>query len=94
LSRAARRTRAGNTWPARLAELGIGAGWLIGISAALRVLDTLLGQAPLASALLGAILVDLAAGRAGVRWDELTSEDGTRHRGSPRPSSGAWGSAC
>jgi membrane protease YdiL (CAAX protease family) len=71
-------------WPSRLAELGIGAGWLIGTAAALRALDTLLGQNPLAAALLGAILADLAAGRAGVRWDETTPKDGLRPPGYAR----------
>lgn len=49
-------------------ELGIGASWLVGVAAALQILERL----PIASigvAIIGAVLADLAATRAGVRWD-------------------------
>jgi uncharacterized protein len=52
-----------------LIELGLGAAWLVGISAALQVLDAVLGPANLGVAIFGALGTDLAAGRAGVRWD-------------------------
>lgn len=52
-----------------LAELGLGVAWLIGIAAALQLLDVMLGQAMLGAALAGAVLVDLACSRAGVQWD-------------------------
>jgi uncharacterized protein len=52
-----------------LAELGIGATWLLGVGAVLQVLDLLVGASPLGAAIAGAVLVDLAADRAGVRWD-------------------------
>ena len=54
---------------APLVELGLGAGWLVGLGAAVQLLDQILGAANLGAAILGALLVDLAAGRAGVRWD-------------------------
>jgi uncharacterized protein len=53
---------------ARPLELGLGAAWLVGVAAALQLLDRL-PLASLAVAILGAVVVDLAATRAGVRWD-------------------------
>lgn len=52
-----------------LAEIGVGAAWLVGIAAAVRVVDLLVGRSPLVDAVLGAVVVDLAVTRAGVRWD-------------------------
>jgi membrane protease YdiL (CAAX protease family) len=52
-----------------LIELGLGAAWLVGIAAALQILDSVLGPANLGVAIFGALRTDLAAGRAGVRWD-------------------------
>ena len=54
--------------PSPAVELGLGAAWLVGVAAGLQILDRL----PLASigvAILGAVVADLAATRAGVRWD-------------------------
>jgi hypothetical protein len=52
-----------------LVELGLGAAWLVGGSAVLLTLDALVGAASMATALIGALVVDLMASRAGVRWD-------------------------
>ncbi|UQA62219.1 type II CAAX prenyl endopeptidase Rce1 family protein [Polyangium aurulentum] len=53
-----------------LREIARGATWLVGIALALRVVDVFLGHSPLGATLAGAVLVDLATHRAGVRWDE------------------------
>ena len=52
-----------------LIELALGAAWLIGLSAALLILDIALGRSVVGVAVAGAVIVDLAAGWAGVRWD-------------------------
>lgn len=49
-------------------RLVVAAAWLIGGAAAVRLVDGFLGGAPAAAAVLGAVLVDVLAGRAGVRW--------------------------
>jgi hypothetical protein len=54
---------------AALVELGIGAASLVGIAFALRLLELLLGPANLGAAIFGALAVDIAVGRMGVRWD-------------------------
>jgi hypothetical protein len=51
-------------------RLLVAAAWLVGGAAAVRVIDGVLGGSPAAAAVLGAVLVDLLAGRAGVRWSE------------------------
>lgn len=51
-------------------ELGLGVAWLLGIAATLQVLDRLLPEAALGTVVIGAVAVDLLAGRAGVRWDQ------------------------
>jgi hypothetical protein len=51
-----------------LVELGIGAAWLVGLAAGLSVLDRVIGPASLGTAIFGALGVDMAAERAGVRW--------------------------
>ena len=53
----------------KLAQIGLGAAWLIGLAAALQLVEMLLGKSPLAAALGGAVLADVVAGFAGVRWD-------------------------
>jgi hypothetical protein len=53
-----------------LREIARGATWLVGIALALRVVEISLGHTPLGATLAGAVLVDLATHRAGVRWDE------------------------
>ncbi len=52
----------------RLWPLVQGALWLVGLRAALLLLAGFLGNSPLAEVVLGALLVDVAAGRAGVLW--------------------------
>ncbi|NUO50018.1 MAG: CPBP family intramembrane metalloprotease [Polyangiaceae bacterium] len=54
----------------RLSILGTGAAWLLGIRAALLILAGVLGSSPLPEAVLGALIVDLATGRAGLPWSE------------------------
>jgi hypothetical protein len=58
----------------RLATLGIGAAWILGIRAALLVLGGLLGSSPLPEVVLGALIVDVAAGRAGLGWSQRVLE--------------------
>lgn len=55
----------------RLAEIGMGAAWIIGICAAVAVVDAALSKTPLAAALAAALVSDFAAGFAGVRWDSI-----------------------
>lgn len=50
-------------------ELGVGAVWLVGLGAALLLLELVLGRSPLGAAIAGAVLADIVAGFAGVRWD-------------------------
>ncbi len=54
----------------RLAILATGAAWLIGIRAGLVLLAAVIGTQPLAEAVLGALVVDVLAGRAGLSWSE------------------------
>jgi hypothetical protein len=54
---------------ARLVELGIGAAWLVGLAAAMQIVEQILGPANLGGVILSALAVDIAARRAGVRWD-------------------------
>jgi uncharacterized protein len=54
----------------RLSILGTGAAWLLGIRAALLILAGVLGSSPLPEAVLGALIVDLATGRAGLPWSD------------------------
>jgi hypothetical protein len=51
-------------------ELGLGVAWLVGIAATLQIVDRLLPEAALGTVVIGAVLVDFLAGRAGVRWNE------------------------
>ncbi|MBK8253243.1 MAG: hypothetical protein IPK82_11330 [Polyangiaceae bacterium] len=52
-----------------LAELGTGAAWLVGLSAVAQMIALLFQSNPLAIVVLQAVVIDLALGRAGVRWD-------------------------
>jgi hypothetical protein len=52
-------------------ELAIGAAVLLGIRAGLELLDGVLSTAPLASVVIGALLVDVVAGRAGLVWSDV-----------------------
>lgn len=47
----------------------MGATWLVGLGAALLLVELLIGKSPLGAALLGAVVADVVAGFAGVRWD-------------------------
>lgn len=53
-----------------LREIARGVGWLVGTAVAARFVETLVGRSPLGAALAGAVVVDLAMTRAGVRWDD------------------------
>jgi membrane protease YdiL (CAAX protease family) len=53
---------------ARLAALGTGAAWLLGVAGCLELVSFFLGSSSLAEAVVGALLVDVAAGRAGIAW--------------------------
>lgn len=53
---------------ARLATLGTGAAWLLGLAALLQVIAVVIGGSPPAEAAVGALVVDVAAGRAGILW--------------------------
>lgn len=55
--------------PRPLTELGLGAAWLVGVAGALQLVERLIGSAALAAPIAGAVLVDVAASRAGARWD-------------------------
>lgn len=52
-------------------EIARGVAWLVGTAFAVRLVETLIGRSPLGAALAGAVVVDLAMTRAGVRWDDL-----------------------
>jgi hypothetical protein len=47
----------------------MGAAWLVGLSAATQIVAGLFASNVLATAVVQALIVDLALGRAGVRWD-------------------------
>lgn len=53
-----------------LREIAQGVAWLVGTAMAVRFVETLIGRSPLGAALAGAVVVDLAMTRAGVRWDD------------------------
>lgn len=61
-----------------VAEIARGVGWLVGTALAVRLVETLIGRSPLGAALAGAVVVDLAMTRTGVRWDG--DEDRVRAR--------------
>src|SRR5262249_25039221 len=58
-----------------LAELGTGAAWLVGISAVNQIIAFLFRTNTLAPVVAQAVVVDLAVGRAGVRWDPSANDD-------------------
>lgn len=53
-----------------LVQIGLGATYLVVGAAAVEIIDAMLGQTPLASALLGAIAVDMIGMRAGIEWGD------------------------
>lgn len=58
-----------------LVELGTGAAWLLGVAAIGQIVAVLFRSNPLAIVVLQAVIVDLALGRAGVRWDPGANEE-------------------
>jgi hypothetical protein len=58
-----------------LAELGMGAAWLVGLSAVNQVVASVFATNPLATVVVQAVIVDLAIGRAGIRWDPAADSD-------------------
>jgi uncharacterized protein len=72
-----------------LVELGLGAAWLVGLAAAVQILDQIIGPANLGAAIFGAMGVDIAAARAGVRWDEDTLPLDAPRRAAARVAVGA-----
>lgn len=58
---------------ARIAALGLGAMWLLGLAAALQILMFFFGTTSLATAVVGALIVDLGAGRAQISWSPDTA---------------------
>jgi uncharacterized protein len=71
----------------RLAEIGLGAAFLVGLAAALQIVELVLGKSPLAAAIAGAVVADIVAGRAGVRWD--SSPPAAPHKAPGAPPAGA-----
>ncbi len=53
-----------------LVEIGLGMAWLLGTAAMLQVVELLFGRVIMGAALGGAVIADVAATWAGVRWDE------------------------
>ncbi|WP_437673255.1 type II CAAX prenyl endopeptidase Rce1 family protein [Sorangium sp. So ce131] len=64
----------------RLIDLAIGAAWIVGLAAVLRLTSLLLSSSPLAAALAGAVVADLAAARAGVQWLDPRERADPAHR--------------
>ncbi|MFO0549123.1 MAG: hypothetical protein U0271_12100 [Polyangiaceae bacterium] len=64
----------------RLASLGYGALWLVGLRAVLLIVAGVLTSSPLLQPLGGALLVDIAAGRAGIAWTVLPDEGASSRR--------------
>lgn len=62
---------------APLAILGTGAAWLVGLSAANQIVAILFASNLLAVVVIQAVVVDLAIGKAGVRWDPAASDKGS-----------------
>lgn len=54
--------------PRPLPSLLTGSAWLLGLRAALLIVTGFLGNSPLAEAVVGALIVDLSASRAGIAW--------------------------
>ncbi|MBK9262706.1 MAG: CPBP family intramembrane metalloprotease [Polyangiaceae bacterium] len=63
-------------------EIARGVAWLAGTAIAVRLAEIVVGRSPLGAALAGAVIVDLAMTRAGVRWDNL--DDAKSKRSSSR----------
>ncbi len=62
-------TASGDRARAPLVELGLGAAWLVGLGAANQIANVAFASNPLAALVVQAVVVDLAVGKAGVRWD-------------------------
>ncbi len=66
------------------ARVGLGVAWLVGTAAGIALIDRVMGQAPLATVIASAVIVDLAASRAGVKWAEagkIEAKDAARRAG-------------
>jgi membrane protease YdiL (CAAX protease family) len=59
--------------PFNLRELARGAVWLVGIAAAVQLIDFFIGQSPLAAAVVGVVVVELATSRGGLLWSRPAS---------------------
>lgn len=58
-----------------LVELGTGAAWIIGLGAACQMAAVALHSNPLAILMVQAVVVDLAVGRAGLKWDPAANDN-------------------
>jgi hypothetical protein len=58
-----------------LVEIGTGAAWIIGLGAACQMAAILLHSNPLAIVTVQAVVVDLAVGRAGLKWDPAANDN-------------------
>lgn len=68
-----------------LVELGIGAAWIVGLGAACQMAAVVLHSNPLAVIMVQAVAVDLAVGRAGLKWDpEANDNTATERRNAMR----------
>ncbi len=63
-----------------LVELGTGAAWIIGLGAACQMAAVALHATPLAIAMVQAVVVDLAVGRAGLKWDPAANDNTSTER--------------
>lgn len=64
---------------ARIRELGVGALWVLGLSATMMLVDGFLASVPVARAILGALIAAVAGARSGFVWD-LDDPDGLSTR--------------
>lgn len=69
-------------------ELGLGAAWMIGLASAVQIIERL-PIASLGTAVLGAVVVDLGATRAGLRYERDDRAAGRAARASRRVAAGA-----
>ncbi|APR82446.1 Hypothetical protein A7982_07795 [Minicystis rosea] len=60
--------------PSPIADLALGAAYLVGVAAAVLIVERIFPSASLGTALIGALVVDVAASRYGVRWGLVATE--------------------
>lgn len=70
------------------AEIGLGAAWMVGLGAAVQIVERL-PIASIGAALLGAVVVDIGATRAGVRYERDDRAPGRAARAARRVAVGA-----